>query len=550
MKITPLLKSHYLIAAMFSVGIFYLFVLQCLIPEGAFFSGDSGLKAMLSQNLAKGNLGFNLDFPVQPWIKTLWDDGLFPYQEPFVYKISEKYFITFPFTFSLITSFFYNALGYRGFYIIPLISTFVIWFSFYKVCKKLELSHASIILGLINLIFACNLPIYSAIFSEQTISVCLAFASFSLIIPPKGSKKLTFWAAFWAGILSGLAVWFRPEQIFLVIFIDSLSVWAFLTLRLKSLSTKFVFVKRYTDYIGNYGSILLLTSTLSLLLYGLSNILIYKNFLGVHAIQVVEHHSLIERLAAALSNFQTMTVGYYSFFVYVPIALFPLVYIFGTWAVPTQYKLDSDWFIYYLLFLVYIFGVSLLVPAGAGGKQWGPRFLLFLVPIVILLFTKQFDHLAKNQSNLNKFFRKSGLILIMILVVVGIAQNLLNGIYFLSNTYAQIKPALKALHSISDPVIAISDQFIGQVLQPAGNPNFVFFLVNDEDQLGRLTETLVQTNQDSFTYICFTFDCKLFNKDSIIRQIKRNGIKYIVQVNTSGEFGKYNIFDIFVRRKN
>ena len=212
--------------------------------------------------------------------------------------------------------------------------------------------------------------------------------------------------------------------------------------------------------------------------------------------------------------------------------------------------MNSEWPVYYVFCLAYIIGLSFLVPPGAGGKQWGPRFLLLLVPIVIFLFTRQMNQLINYLANFNKFFRQSGLIFVSILIVIGIYQNVFNGVSFLSNTYAQIKPALEALHSNSEPVIAISDQFIGQVLQPAVNPNIVFFQVKDEDQLARLTETLIQTNQNRFTYICFTFDCKLFNPDKNVMRIERNGTDYLIQVNTSGEYGKYSILDIRVSRNN
>jgi hypothetical protein len=103
-KIRSTFKSHFWIIVLLAAGIGYLLVLQWLTPDGSYFSGDSGLNAMLSQNLAAGNFGFNLQFPDQPWIKALWVEGMFPYGEPYVYLLSGKYFITFPYTFPLATA--------------------------------------------------------------------------------------------------------------------------------------------------------------------------------------------------------------------------------------------------------------------------------------------------------------------------------------------------------------------------------------------------------------------------------------------------------------
>ncbi|MEA5578516.1 hypothetical protein [Anabaena sp. UHCC 0451] len=67
------------------------------------------------------------------------------------------YYITFPFTFPLITAPFYAILGYKGFYIIPLISTWVIWFNFYRLCQDFKFDSLIISIGLMTLIFASPL---------------------------------------------------------------------------------------------------------------------------------------------------------------------------------------------------------------------------------------------------------------------------------------------------------------------------------------------------------------------------------------------------------
>ena len=232
MKPIRIHQPHFWLIILFTVGIVYLFSLQLLAADGVYFSGDSGLKAMLSQDLASNSLAFDMNLTDPPWIKALWDQGMFPFEEPFVYQLAEKYYITFPYTFSLLTAPFFAALGYRGLYVIPFLSTIIIWLIFYRLCKKLDLDSTAIAIGLFFLIFATNLTLFGAIFWEHTLSVCLAFAGLSLVFPKKGSESIGVWDIAGSGILTGLAVWFRPEQIFLVIFLAAVSLFSYWKSRL------------------------------------------------------------------------------------------------------------------------------------------------------------------------------------------------------------------------------------------------------------------------------------------------------------------------------
>src|SRR5512147_2884226 len=115
-------------------GIGFTVYLQFQIPDGVYFSGDAGLKALLAQQLSKGQFRFDLLPPSESWVQQLWSQGLYPYEDPFFYEIDHRYYITFPFSFPLITAPFYHFFGYRGLYIIPWLSILGIWGIFYRVC--------------------------------------------------------------------------------------------------------------------------------------------------------------------------------------------------------------------------------------------------------------------------------------------------------------------------------------------------------------------------------------------------------------------------------
>ena len=156
-------------------GVLFSLYLQLQISPGVFFSGDGGLKALLAKQLATGELRFDLITPNASWIHHLWNEGLYPYEPPFVYDVEGKYFITFPYTFPLVTTPFYALFGERGLYLIPLLSTWIIWINFYWLCQKIKLKQLSFSLGLAALIFTSYLTIYSAMYWEHTLAVALCF---------------------------------------------------------------------------------------------------------------------------------------------------------------------------------------------------------------------------------------------------------------------------------------------------------------------------------------------------------------------------------------
>lgn len=132
-----LLKPQSWIIIIFVAGLLYIFALQSLLVSGVYFTGDSGLRAVISRNLASGYMAFDLNLSHSPWVQALWDAGLFPFEEPFVYQLNGKSFITFPYTFSLVTAPFYAAFGYHGLYVIPWLSTIIIWFLYAYLARKL-----------------------------------------------------------------------------------------------------------------------------------------------------------------------------------------------------------------------------------------------------------------------------------------------------------------------------------------------------------------------------------------------------------------------------
>lgn len=532
------------IMLIFIAGISYLLSLQLLLADGVFFSGDSGLKALITQNLADGYQAFDLNLPDPPWVVDLWKVGLYPYDRPFVYPIEDKYYSQYPIPFPLVTAPFYALWGYYGLYVVPWAATIVTWLIFYWVLKKIDVSLAAIVIGLFFLIFASHLSLYSATYWEHTLSVCLAFGGIGLIFPKNGSAKLNIWAALWAGILTGLAVWFRPEQIFVVLFLGVISLFSFMKAVWRLDVLQRINIGRMPDYIGKTGLVFIAASLITLLLYGFINWLIYKNVFGVHAIQVLEHQPLRERVFTFIDNLQAMTVGRYSFFLATPISLFTFGLPLITLLWRRSIKHQPDWILWVVFSLAFILGVAVLVPESAGGKQWGPRFLLMLVPVIVLLFTRQMDFLLKSPIASKTWFRLIIMGIVIILAVVGIYQNPIRGREFLISNTAPIKEMVEDLRSVKTGAIGVSNAYLTQLYQPAVSREVNFLLIPEEYELALFTRVLNEQNQDSFRFLCYSYACEFFDPAVASKRVAIDEDAFILHIRKIRDYERFRILDI------
>ncbi len=589
------------------VGILFSVYLQGQVPEGIYFSGDAGLKALLSQQLARGDFRFDLIPPTESWIQSLWQDGLYPYEEPYVYYVTGKYYITFPYTFSLVTAPFYTLLGYRGLYVIPLVSLWIIWFDLYVLCKSFDLNKYITSVALIFLIFTSYLTFYSATYWEHTLSTALCFSGMTLLLVNRNKSRISIKKIIASGFLLGFAVWFRPEFICVVGLITGLIVLIWLT-RLSILnSLNKILSLEQIYFLARKPKILLASMFLTIGAFFLSNKLIYNHALGIHAIQVVEKNSsLLERMLAAWGNLQGMSLA---LLVYLPIIYFPLLYLivyliqqirsndsskllvvtytvtliliivsFGAIADLSSFKnllkqflplfvtVTVALFIWkdvklkfnlqltltYLACLLILIGVSILVPVGtagliAGGKQWGPRFLLILVPVVSLVTAVEVSNLYRKSNLIGKYWL---CILLTFLSIVGMQKNIIEGTNFLYRNTINTIPAVRFLNKSTLQMVAISHQFVGQTLEPAVDKNKSFFKVDNEQDLIKLSQALIQQQQLKFTYICYPNRlCNLPKAEPDNLQFTQGDRQYQIKMFEVGNFGKYPIYEVFIENQ-
>ncbi|MDJ0532519.1 MAG: dolichol-phosphate mannosyltransferase [Xenococcaceae cyanobacterium MO_207.B15] len=534
------------------VGILFSLYLQGKALDGVYFSGDGGLKALLAKQLGSGTLRFDLVIPQETWIQDLWNDGLYPYDEPYVYHVADKYYITFPYTFPLVTAPFYAWFGERGLYIVPLVSCWIVWLVFYLDCVKLKLDNFVTTVGLILLIFSSYLTVYSAMYWEHTLAVALCFSGLSLWCIfgyPQGNSKTT---AILSGIFIGLSVWFRPEFLCMVAVITGvILVTSSEPLLQKTPIHKFIPLKEIS-FLAQQKILFLSSMFLTVGGFFLSNKLIYGYALGIHGIQVVEKPSISDRLIGAWNNFTGMTLALPE---YLPIINFALLYLFlfliqkifsgkNNNTVDFNLKLVAG----YLGCLLFIIGVSILVPVGtagliAGGKQWGVRFFLILVPITILVTTLEFKAI---KAKANKLIYNIALITIVALGTMGIYTNSVQATQLLDKNNQDIQPAVAFLRENALEIVAISHEFVGQALEAATN-NKIFFTVPTESEIIKLSQGLIRQQKTKFTYICYPHRrCNLPKANPENLQFTQDNQQYQIKFNSLGKFGKYPIYEITI----
>ena len=529
------------------VGILFSVYLQLQIPEGVFFSGDAGLKALLAKQFSSGQLRFDLVSPAQDWIVNLWNKGFYPYGEPFVYRQNNLYYITFPFTFPLITAPFHALFGNRGLYIIPLVSTWITWLVFYWACQRLKCNPFYSAIALIILIFASPLSMYSSMYWEHTLAILLSFTGTAILLTSKSSQGLSKIEAIFSGFLIGLSVWFRPEFlclvaiIFSLVYISSLLNWS----GLERISQKFNV--RQVAFLAQNKGLLVISMLITVGLFFLINKLIYNHPLGIHAIQIVEE-SLSDRFSDARKTFNQLG---WALFEYFPLAFFPIIYLVKSVIISLknkEIKLNLELITYYCICLSFTIGVSLIVPVGtagkiAGGKQWGARFLLILVPIILLLVLKQLQLLQKS----HKILKYSSILLLAIFCLVGTHKNSYQGTVYLQKTHQGVLPAIQFLQQDSNKVIGMSHQFVAQVLEPGLSQEKIFFLAENSNKLVKLSSALLEQKQQEFIYVCYPFrKCQPTEDNPENLQFNQDNRNFAIQLSELGKFGKYPIYKVSI----
>jgi hypothetical protein len=446
--------------------LFLAFLLSSAQP-GVFFSSDGGVKYLVVKQLTEGH-GFKYMYLPQPqWVQQIWQQGFFPFRPPFLYPSPQGYLFVFPPAFQIISSFFYAHFGNAGLYIIPVASTLLLWLGFILLLRRCGISPNKIAAGLFILAFCSPLTIYGATYWEHMTAILLLFAGLSFLVKPPTNPV----TAILFGFLSGLAAWFRPEAMMMNTLYGLALVYLFWRERGK---TTIFFLAGIAIGVGSF------------LVF---NKIEFDAAFGIHSRQVlkdsVEGGVEVNSFRNLIANNWINTRHFLFILLVLPIAYAVLRY---------KKQLDIRTRLLIGITLIYCVLTPFMVP-NDGGKQWGARYFLPLITIVLVALL-----LADKEWKLRYPVWLAGIVLLM--AAYSFQHNTYKGgVRTLAwENRHRISPSMNFINNRPGNVVVVSLPYIAMELGYTFNEKY-FFLAPDDSSLRQLLPQLKQQGITRYTYI-------------------------------------------------
>jgi hypothetical protein len=463
--------------AVIAAGVGFVLWLQAPISSEVFFNGDGGVKFLLARQLAAGEARLDLSLPAPDWARDLWAQGMYPFHPPFVYARGDLHYAQYPVYFPLLTAPFYRFLGFRGLYVIPTISLLVFWLAFRSLCARVGMGTLAATVAMLALVFATPLTLYAAMFWEHTLAVALAFSGLATVLAPPAANGASPGAGrtrtVGAGILAGLSAWLRPEMGWFVLLLAGLA-----------LASPAGSERPWRR--GLFAGSLVATALAAL---G-ANAILTGSPMGYYGYAAYRPGQKLALYPEAFA----ITGG--NLLYYCPLVLVPIAYLVLT---ARHWKRALAWPVGGLLTLGALFTpvVSLLWPMG-GGRQWGPRFLLIVVPVAALLAGLAVERMRALSPPPVRWLVLG---VVAVTAALGFARNTVaGGDRVVRDTMSRVQPALEYVMKSDAPLVAVSRQWISQDLAAALDRR-TFFLTPTFADLARLAAALAKRNVTGFVYL-------------------------------------------------
>jgi hypothetical protein len=466
-------RNDVIVYGILFLSLCYFALLISFIHNGIFYSSDGGVKSITIQQLSEG-YGFKYLHLTQPsWVQSIWKEGFFPLRPPFIYPSANGYMFVFPPAFQVVSSFFYARLGYAGLYILPVLSMLLLWACTILLLKRCGVAPSKIALALFILVFCSPLTVYGSMYWEHVPAVLLLFAGLAFIA--RTPTRIS--AAIILGLISGLSVWLRPEAILMNLLYALAAIVLY-------------FREKQPVYIGFVTSLFI-----CILCFFIFNKVEYGSILGLHGQQVVNSDDPDTRITVghAASNFWQNNYKSIRHFFFI-LLLLPVVYRLFT--LPKDRDLRPG------LLAAIVFSFSILAPfmvPNDGGRQWGARYFLPLIPIVIVGLC-----LADKKWDLFKSWKRPVWLttFIFLCVLYSFYHNTYRGgLNDLRWSYSQrIKPAFDSIGDKPGNVVVIFAPYQAYELGYLFNKAY-FFLAPCDDSLRKLLPLLKQQGIHEYTYV-------------------------------------------------
>ncbi|HUB61017.1 MAG TPA: hypothetical protein VL978_09960, partial [Puia sp.] len=451
----------------------WLAYLASTIPNGVFYSADGGVKYMTVKQLAEGH-GFKYVYLPQPtWVRSIWEAGYFPLRAPFVYPSSGGYVYVFPPAFQIVSAFLFSRLGYAGLYILPILSIVLLWIFMILLLRRLGITPPRIGLALFILAFCSPLTLYGVMYWEHAPATLLLFAGLVFIVRPPARM----WAAVALGLVSGLAIWLRPEAIVL----NFLYALAALAVYRR---------ERRPVYLGFVACL-----AVSVAGFMLFNQLEYGSIIGLHGHQLTDPNDADDHLGLGKSFYNLWMTNYKSIRNFgFTLLLFPVVYrLLRTRGGDPRPVLLAT------IVLVFSVVTPFILP-NDGGRQWGERYFLPIIPIVIVLLfliDQQWGILARRVPIPGWL---TGCI-ILIAAYSFYHNTFSGGVRNLGWAYrGRVVPTMERFGQKNGNVVVVSDPYMVYEMGYLFDKDY-FFLASGDDSLRRLLSMLKASGVREYTYI-------------------------------------------------
>jgi len=374
-------ESNLLIYLVLFLSAVYLAFIALSIHEGIFYAGDQGIKSMIVKQIAQGH-GFKyLHLPQPAWVQSIWKAGFTPLRVPSFYDSPDGYIIVFPPAFQMISALLYAKWGTVGLYIIPMLSTVILLWWFVFLLKRCGVKPMLIALALFLLVFCSPLALYGVMFWEHLPAVLLLFAGLAFIVSPPRRTG----AAAALGIVSGLAVFLRPEAL-MMNFLYALAV-LILYFQERRLPPE----KRLSGDSWPIAISFLAGLALPILAFFAFNRVEYGSILGIHGRQVFIDKNPDTRMTLhhGLENLWMNNYISTSHFLFV-LLLIPLIIR----VIVARENPDPRPVVLAGIVIVFSLVTPWLLP-NSGIVQWGARYFLVIIPVTLVAL-----FLAERQWNL------------------------------------------------------------------------------------------------------------------------------------------------------
>ena len=144
----------------------------------------------------------------------------------------------------------------------------------------------------------------------------------------------------------------------------------------------------------------------------------------------------------------------------------------------------------------------------SGGKQWGPRYLLILVPILTLLVSQRLQSVSSAPT---PGIRNIGTAIFALLLAAGILLNTYLGVKSLQDDYREgPHTALEFLRQHSAIIVSFCDQNLPEGLEALLGEK-TFFVVRGKEELLELSALLQEQGYQQMLYGCYYYTDEIPN---------------------------------------